>query len=151
MKKDPNSQKQTEPDYSLPRSKILRGRRNFQRLFETSTVLNSTSLQLRYRVYPDPGEGCYIGFIAPKKKVRGAVERNKIKRLLREVYRTHQSYLQPLFSQQTFGFHAVFMTKRTDLTFAMIEHEMVPLLKKVQQTLLDTFSKPPVTGKPKTN
>ncbi len=151
MKKDPNSQGQFLPDYSLPRSKILRGKRNYQRLFETSTVLNSASLQFRYRIYPDPSEGCYIGFVAPKKIIRRAVKRNKIKRLLREVYRTQQSYLQPLFLQEQFGFHAIFMAKRDNLTYKDIEQEMIPILKTIRQKLSHITSKPSTTGKTKTD
>lgn len=149
MKKDLNSQGQFLPDYSLPRSKILRGKRNYQRLFETSTVLNSASLQFRYRIYPDPSEGCYIGFVAPKKIIRRAVKRNKIKRLLREVYRTQQSYLQSLFLQEQFGFHAIFMAKRDNLTYKDIEQEMIPILKTIRQKLSHITSKPSTTGKPK--
>lgn len=40
-----------------------------------------------------------IGF-APGRGARKAVERNRIKRILREVYRVHQSPLVDLFSQR---------------------------------------------------
>jgi ribonuclease P protein component len=135
MKKDRNSQDQPKPDYSLPRSKILRGRRNYQRLFEKSTVLNSNSLQFRYRIYQDPREGCFIGFIAPKKKIRGAVKRNRVKRLLREVYRMHQQTLQDLFAKQTFGFHGAFIANKPEVTFDNIRDEMLPMLKNVHTRL----------------
>lgn len=40
-----------------------------------------------------------IGF-APGRRARKAVERNRIKRILREVYRVHQHSLVDLFSQR---------------------------------------------------
>lgn len=120
----------------LPRSKILRGRRNFERLFEKSTVLKSDSLQFRYRLYQDASEGCYIGFIAPKKKIRGAVKRNKIKRLLRESYRTNQHFLQDLFSEKKFGFHGVFIAGSDDLSFDEILKQVILLLSKTRERLL---------------
>ncbi len=135
MKKDRNSQDPRKPDFSLPRRKILRGRRNYQRLFEKSTVLNSNSLQFRYRIYQNPDEGCFIGFIAPKKKIRGVVKRNRVKRLLREVFRTHQNYVQELFSGKTFGLHGVFIANRPDVTFAEIREDMVPILENLQDRL----------------
>lgn len=144
--KDPNRPPRDagpDSDESLPRANILRGSRNFQRLFEKSTVLNSTtnSLQFRYRLYENPAEGCYIGFLAPKKKIGNAVKRNRIKRLLREVYRTRQHYLQDLFSENSFGFHGAFLAQRPDLSFADIKAEMTPLLETARQRLLDKYFK----------
>lgn len=135
MKKDLNS-REPASDHSLPRSKILRGRRNFERLFEKSTVYNSDSLQLRFRYYEDPAEGCFIGFIAPKRTIRKAVKRNKIKRLMREVYRTHQHIIGDLFSKKNFGVHAVFIAKKDGLVFSDIIRDMIPLLEKVRDKLL---------------
>jgi len=134
MKKDPNSG-ETTPDHSLPRSKILRGRRNFERLFEKSTVYNSDSLQLRFRYYADPAEGCFVGFIAPKKRIRKAVTRNKIKRLMREVYRTNQHFLGDFFSENTFGMHAVFIANKDSLTYWDIYRDMIFLLKQARDKL----------------
>lgn len=145
MKKDRNRSDAEKPDQSLPRSKILRGRRNFQRLFEKSTVLTSDSIQFRYRLYNDPSEGCYIGFIAPKKTIRSAVQRNKAKRLMREVYRIHQDFVQDLFSKNVFGFHGVFLARKSGLTFSEIKNDMLPLLEQVRDRLLNIESRVPKT------
>lgn len=136
MKKDRNRPEASKSDHTLPRSKILRGRKNFQRLFEKSTVLNSRSLQFRYRIYPEPEEGCSIGFAAPKKSIPKAVKRNRVKRLLREAYRTHQSYLQDLFLEKNIGFHGLFLAKNSDLSFTEIEDEMISLLSQTRIRLL---------------
>lgn len=135
MKKAQNRSDSDKPDQSLPRSKILRGRRNFQRLFEKSTVLTSDSIQFRYRLYNDPSEGCLVGFIAPKKTISGAVQRNKAKRLMREVYRIHQDFVQDLFSSKQFGFHGAFLARTTGLTFSQVQKEMLPILKEVRKAL----------------
>lgn len=136
MKKDRNSPNLSKPDHSLPRSKILRGRKNFQRLFENSTVLNSKSFQFRYRLYSDPAEGCFIGFAAPKKKIAQAVKRNRVKRLLREAYRTRQSHLQDLFESSSFGFHGLFMANFENASLQNISDEMDTLLPKIREQLL---------------
>ncbi len=137
MKKDRNRSEQDKPDYSMPREKILRGRRNFQRLFEKSTVLNNQSIQFRYRHYTDPSEGCLIGFVAPKKKIKSAVKRNRVKRLLREAYRLHQGYLQDLFRHNNFGFHAVFMANRDNISYQEVEKDMIPILIQVRKKLIE--------------
>lgn len=150
MQKDRNRPEHHSSDHSLPRSKILRGRRNFQRLFKKSTILSSDSLQLRYRIYEDAAEGCYIGFIAPKKIIRSAVKRNKMKRLLREVYRIQQAPLQQIFSEKRFGFHGVFIANRPILSFADIQKEMIPLLAQVRDNLMNMdISIPSPTAKHK--
>ncbi|TVR16429.1 MAG: ribonuclease P protein component [Balneolaceae bacterium] len=123
-------------DYSLPRSKILRGRRNFERLFEKSTVLNTDSLQFRYRIYQDPTEGCLVGFIAPKKRIKKAVKRNKIKRLMRESYRLNQHILQDLFSQHNIGFHGAFLAGSDQLTFESTSSQVIELLQKTKERLM---------------
>lgn len=138
MKKDRNSPQSNHTDFSLPRSNILRGKKNFQRLFEKSTVLNSDSIQFRYRIYPDSSEGCLIGFAAPKKKFPKAVQRNKAKRLLREVYRHQKAHLSDLFDQQSFGFHGLFLANKPDLSLKSIEDDMIPMLIKTRERLLRT-------------
>ena len=124
------------PDHSLPRSKILRGKRNFQRLFERSTVLKKSSLLCKYRTYKNPEEKCLFGFIAPKKVFRHAVQRNKIKRWMREAFRTNQHKLPREITQNTIGFHAVFIATSADLTFKDINQRMISLL----DAIADSFS-----------
>lgn len=136
MKKDQNRSDLNQSDFTLPRSKILRGKRNFERLFEKSSVLSNQSVQFRYRLYQDPSEGCLIGFVAPKKRIRSAVKRNRVKRVLREAYRLNQHFFSDLFLNKTFGLHAVFMASQEDLTYEQAEHEMLPILKKARERFL---------------
>lgn len=141
MRKGPNNRYNLpdKTDLTLPRSKILRGRKNFQRLFEDSRqarVLRSSSVNFRYRVYEDPAEGCLIGFIV-KTKLGKAAKRNRIKRLLREVYRTHQHFLSDLFDRQVIGFHGVFMARHGNVSFESLEADMVPLLQEIRGILIN--------------
>lgn len=123
------------PDHSLPRSKILRGKRNFQRLFKRSTVLKKSPLICRFRVYENPQEGCMFGFIAPKKLFRRAVDRNRVKRWIREAYRLNQHLLPLSVKMNTIGFHAVFIAISNNLSFATIEAQMVSLLQSITDSL----------------
>lgn len=135
MRRDRNNTDPSSEDHSLPRSAILRGRKNFERLFEKSTVLNSGSVQFRYRIYSDPNEKCLIGFAAPKRKIPKAAHRNRAKRLLREAYRTRQSYLRKLFSEYSTGFHGLFLVREAGLTLKETETHVENILKQAGKRL----------------
>ena len=137
MKKAQNRSDLNNCDFTLPRSKILRGKRNFERLFHKSTVLSNQSIQFRYRLYQNPSEGCLIGFVAPKKRIRSAVKRNRIKRILREAYRLNQNYFSDLFNKNTFGLHAVFMTNSDEMSYERAEKEMLPILEKARERFME--------------
>ena len=113
---------------SLPRSKILRGKRNFERLFKQSSVLHSSYLQFRYHLLEDSVKEIKIGFIAPKRIMKKAVSRNRAKRRLRESYRNHQHILTDFFSECPGGVHGVFISKKEDIPFCDINAEVEQLL-----------------------
>lgn len=124
-----------KPDQSLPRSKILRGKLNFQRLFQRSTLLKKSPLLCRYRVYPNPNTKCMFGFIAPKKLFRKAVDRNRAKRLMREAFRKNQHLLPAFVRKNEIGFHAVFIATGKDLSYSIVEQHMVSLLNMISDRL----------------
>ncbi len=125
----------SDPDQSLPRSKILRGKRNFQRLFERSVVLKKPPLLCRYRVYKNPKEKCLYGFVAPKKQFRRAVDRNKVKRWMREAFRINQHLLPAILHENKIGFHAIFMAIDRNLTYKQTEQQMSSLLRIISDRL----------------
>lgn len=138
MKKDRSNEltSSTNRDFSLPRAKILSGRKNFQRLFQReATTLRNELVDLRFRVYSDLNDGCLMGFIV-KKSLGKAVKRNKIKRLLREAYRLNQYILTPLFEQTSYSFHGVLMAKTIEMDFHTVQDQVIDLLERAQKHLL---------------
>ncbi|SMO33174.1 ribonuclease P protein component [Fodinibius sediminis] len=136
MTKDRSNHSSTsDGDFSLPRAKILRGRKNFQRLFERDVrILRSNHLQLRYHLTDDPSFGCLMGFIV-KKSLGDAHKRNRMKRLLREAYRLHQYMLSDPLHQIQRTFHGAFMAKNIHATFDEIEQDVTALLAQVRDQL----------------
>ena len=128
MRKDQNRPPLNTRCNSLPRSKILRGKRNFERLFKQSSVLHSSSLQFRYHLLEDTVNEIKIGFIAPKRIMKKAVSRNRTKRRLRESYRNHQHILTDFFSERPGGVHGAFISKKEDIPFGDIDAEVEQLL-----------------------
>ena len=97
---------QTDPErrYTLPKSHRLKRRRLIRSLFDRSrddvrTVAVGV-VRLLARVVDRDALGhdvpLQVGF-APGRRVESGVERNRVRRLLREVYRVHQHTLVDLF------------------------------------------------------
>ncbi len=134
MKKDRNNIDPLPSAYTLPRSKILRGRKNFQRLFEKAAFIKKKHVGFRFRIYNKPDENCLVGFVVSKKLGKASV-RNKAKRRMREIYRLNQSVLNDLFSMNSFGFHGVFIAFSTDADFHILEPEMIEILNETRQRI----------------
>jgi ribonuclease P protein component len=95
----------------FPRSERLTRKRDFLRIYRTGTKLVGPAF-VGY-VTRQEGEGRKFGF-AVSRKVGGAVVRNRIKRYLREIYRTQRPLLRDDVQMvlvarpacRAFGFHA---------------------------------------------
>lgn len=135
-KKEPsNSTGSASRRFKLPKSRILRGRRNFQNLFSDSLLIQSSQVTLRYTSYPNSSEGFKIGFIAPK-KIGTAVQRNRAKRLLREAFRLQQQNLLTTLQQTHTEVHAVLIARNTGMDFHIIQQQVETLLQELRNRLL---------------
>jgi len=116
--------------FILPKSRILRGRNNFQSLFANSKSLSTASVYLRYRIADSATPDFKIAFIAPK-KIGTAVKRNRIKRLMRESYRLNQDLLNSI-SRVPILVHVALIGRTADIEFSNIQEEVVTLLTKMR-------------------
>ena len=125
---------------TLKRSEILSGRNNFQLVFKQGRkfqgkylhclVLADDRLKLR------AGSKSGIGFTAPG-ILKRAVDRNRLKRLLREAYRLNKEILRSTLKGSSKPLALVFLYSSTVAklphfpTFADVELDMKNLLKSV--------------------
>lgn len=119
-------------DQRLPKSRILRGRKNFNRLFQEEGVkiYHARFLTFRFRLFPDqPEKGCQVGFIA-KASLGKAAYRNRAKRLMREAYRKKQRCLCERVHAKKAGFHGAFSTRSLDLDYDKVSDDVTYLLDK---------------------
>lgn len=128
-----------ERKFTLSKSHILRGKRNFEELFSSSSTLRSPNVNLRYATYPTTDKKILVGFIAPK-KIGKAVQRIRTKRLLREAYRLNQHIITELPITAEIGLHYAFMAKRADLTFQTVQDEVISLMEQLRDRLLSNNS-----------
>lgn len=135
MIKDRSKHAAARGDFSLPKSKILRGRKNFTRLFSGGVkVCRSQYIHLRYKTVADAASEPQMAFIV-KKSLGKANKRNQTKRLIREAYRLHQHRLSGSLKHSQTAFHGAFMAQAVNLKFADVERDIIDLLEQVQSQL----------------
>ncbi|ARN78472.1 ribonuclease P protein component [Nonlabens spongiae] len=92
-------------NHSLGKSKKLKGKTTIARVFKDGKSVRKGPLRMVYVLNPNGKESSehQIGFVVPKRFVKKAVDRNKMKRLMRESYRLQQEIIQTLDSQYIQG------------------------------------------------
>ena len=80
---------------TLPKTEILRGYEAFAEVVRKGVRMRSGCLLCHLLSLPRSADraGIRMGFAVPKKRVPRAVDRNRIRRLMREVYRMNRSTL----------------------------------------------------------
>ncbi len=77
--------------FTFQKKEKLKSKRVFEQLFVEGKSIKAFPVKLLYaQVGFDDGERIKVGVVAPKKKFKSAVKRNRIKRLLREAYRQNK-------------------------------------------------------------
>ena len=129
-------------DRRLPRKKILRGKKHFEKLFKEGFVFKGRIIDLRFLRYaddiPEP-TGCSMGFVVSK-RLGNAVQRNRIKRLMREAYRLNQYLIDDYCSSDNPGIYGVFIAKKHQVDFHSIQEDCVELLKRLHNYLRNTLT-----------
>jgi len=79
---------------TFPKIEKLKSKKTIEALFAEGKNLREFPLKLIYLKTPfEDGARIKVGVVAPKKKFKKAVDRNLIKRLLRESYRLNKSLI----------------------------------------------------------
>lgn len=110
------------------RNEHLKMKRRIDRLFENGTWVGKYPLQMVYYIDFEL-ENKQAGVSVSKKKFKRAVDRNRIKRLLRECYRLHKEELSKVISLPVCLM--LIYTGREILTFKELEEKYLTLLKKI--------------------
>lgn len=107
--------------FSLPKELKIRKTSEYKEIFGKSKRLSSDHFNFLYA--PNSLGYPRVGFVVAKKNVPGAVERNRVKRVLREVFRQNKS----LFGSMD----VVFIAKRGSeaLDFSLAQKEIKEMIR----------------------
>ncbi len=119
--------------FSLGKEEKLKSRKLIQQLFEEGNQIKVFPLKLLYLQTDHTSKfPAQAAFSVPKKNFKLAVHRNRIKRLMREVYRKEKpSLYQSLNKPHIFMF--IFMGTN-EMSYSVLEEKMSLLVSKFLET-----------------
>lgn len=114
---------------SFGKSEKLKSKKLIDELFLKGKSLKAFPLKLIYLERPDSEKPeIKTGVSVPKKLVKTAVSRNKIKRLMREVFRKNK-YLVYKDLSSSYSFMFIYISKE-EISYEKLEKSMLKLMEK---------------------
>ena len=123
--------------FGLGKQEKLKSRKQIDALFDGGKSFAVFPIRVTYNLLPADGEAAaQIGVTASKRNFKKAVDRNRIKRLLREAYRLQKAELTEMLRQKgTKGYLFFMYTGKELMPFDQIKTAMNTCLKKLQKKL----------------
>ncbi|MDR1792740.1 MAG: ribonuclease P protein component [Bacteroidales bacterium] len=132
MNKEQNIIQQGDKKFGFSKREKICKRNDFLLLFQTNQVLYSYPYFCRYRLTESKEQKVRIAISAPKKYFKRAVDRNRIKRLTREIFRLnkHILYQQDKFKNYQLDIFFIY-SEEVLLSFDVLQKKMLTLLNKL--------------------
>ena len=123
--------------HNFPKKEHLKRKKRIDALFSEGQKISAYPLLLVYKnlALPEPGITIQAGVSVAKRNHKLAVTRNRIKRLMREVYRKNKHDFQT--NGATFAFMFIYTGKEV-LAYADLEQAMQKLLVKFNALQAET-------------
>lgn len=122
--------------FGFGKKEKLKSRKQIDALFEKGKSFTVFPLRVSYSFAPSPAPVLQAGVTASKRNFKKAVDRNRIKRLLREAYRLQKMELDQAVKQNSLqGFIFFMYTDKTIAPFITIREAMTLSLKKLLQKI----------------
>lgn len=126
-------------DYTFKKGERLKSRKLIEQLFIEGKRIKSVPVQMVYLSIEHTSDFLFqAGFSVGKKRFKKAVSRNKIKRLMREVFRLNKHILPTLHEEKYTKKHVFMFIYVADklMPYQAIEMSIVELLEKFKQSIL---------------
>ncbi|HEU4471843.1 MAG TPA: ribonuclease P protein component [Flavisolibacter sp.] len=122
----------------------LKSRTRIDELFQKGKSLSVPPIRLSFQFEPASGAaGLQAGVTASKKNFKRAVDRNRLKRVLRESYRLQKESLVQLTLKHNLNGYLFFIyTSKTMMPFAAVQEAMAKCLQKLESNIGAKHEKP---------
>lgn len=125
---------------SLRRNTMLKKRNDFQWVMSRGSVLSEIPIRLHYGIRQERAGSYKVAFIVPKRYLKSAVIRNRIKRRMRESFRQNKNLiptltLDPGFSERPCLFLVFFYNEVKEYSFQEINHKIIVLLQRLTRKI----------------
>ncbi len=87
--------------FGLPKKEIITSSREISNVFKSGKRIAGSQISIFYKLYHDH-ESIRVAFTASK-KIKRAVDRNRLKRLMRETFRLNAEELRQITQRKNFG------------------------------------------------
>ena len=103
-------------NFRLPKNEILKGKENFNNVFKNGKLVSGVHISIKYI----KSSSKKIGFVVSR-KTKKAKKRNRLKRLLREIYRLNKSKFPD-------HYHIVLIARGTSDNFFVLQTEILDII-----------------------
>lgn len=127
-----------KPRLRFPKKERLKSRKSIESLFKTGKWINAFPVLIVWQeASHEDGVAVKTGVSVSKRKVRKAVGRNRIKRLIREAYRLNKNELiATVEGSQIPGIDLMFIFSGTEKPrFVEVDQKITSLLKRLNKDL----------------
>ncbi len=110
----------------------LKSKKEISRIFTNGIFFFDKLISVAYTKSSDFEKNNKIAISVPKKLIKSAVKRNRIKRLIRESYRLNKSILYNKSCERGIYYKIVFIYREQELkSFMQIQTVLINLLEKI--------------------
>jgi len=119
------------PRFTFKKTERLSSLKAIEDLYKEGASFYNTDLKCIYLVKSEAQPApCQVVFSVPKRNFKRAVDRNLLKRRMREAYRLHKHLLYEHLAQKQKNLHLlVIYTNRETRTFEEVENSLLKALK----------------------